>query len=128
MAMELTDELLGMKAAEAETELKASMVKEYSNLSIEELQFEMDSVERQMPEDYKNAREMEIREKTLRGILESAIWRGYLSLSQAELQEELADKRSDVEDAFIAGPESAVEALHLGRIEAVLTEMVESWN
>jgi glutamine synthetase len=113
--------------AEVLSEEEAQLLQKYSGLNLAQMQEELDRVERALPEDGRAAGELERHEKVLRGALESEIWRGYLGLDQAELEEELAEVRQQI-TAAQAKAEGAVEVRNLGRVEKVLMDMIKEWG
>ena len=121
--MTVSDETLGMQAAQAE----AAILKEYAGLSEDEMHAELDSVEKQMRDAPKNAQGLDAREKALLGALESTIWRGYLGMDKAELVDELTDLQEAVERALARGAEGEADLRKFGRVEKVLMEMIQDW-
>ena len=121
--MEVTDETLGMKAAEAEAE----MLKGYSALSEDEMHAELDKLEVVNPLTEKVAQELEQRLRILNSALESKIWQGYLEMDKRGLEDEREDLREAKERAKGRGEEGAADARKFNRVEKVLTEMIEAW-
>lgn len=119
--MEISDEMKGMRAAEAEAEI----LKEYAGKNEAEMDEELDNLEGMRAGNETEAQALEVRKKVVQSALESTIWQTYLGFEDSVLVDELAGVREAKEQAEETG--QAREVRRLARVETVLVEMIVDW-